>query len=242
MSEDDGSPDDGATDAGATRLGRRAASSGPVTGDGSGAGETRVGRRRADSAAPGRAQASAGETGVGRRRTPAEAEPADTAEQSQPAGPLRFGPGVPGADEPIPGWGAAARPAQRRRGWIGGLITLGLIAGVLAYLLLQGRDPVAVTMITVTAQNPPGACDVTVDVVGTVTTNGRPGTFVYQWLRSDGQTTAPQTQSVASGQTSVPVVLQWSVSGRGTFDAQATLRILEPSPGEGVGGFTYSCR
>ena len=37
------------------------------------------------------------------------------------------------------------------------------------------------------------------------------------------------------------VHLLWSVSGHGRLPARATLRVLEPTPVEASGGFTYSC-
>ena len=82
----------------------------------------------------------------------------------------------------------------------------------------------------------------TVDVVGTVTTDGRAGTFTYQWLRSDGQVSAELTGSVADGVTSTQVHLMWTFSGPGTYPASATLRVLRPDPVEAVGHLTYSCR
>jgi hypothetical protein len=98
-----------------------------------------------------------------------------------------------------------------------------------------------VTGAQVTAAVAPGVCDTDVDVVGTVTTDGRAGTVRYQWLRSDGQTTEPQVQSVAAGTTTSQLHLLWSVSGHGRLPARATLRVLEPTPIEASGGFTYSC-
>lgn len=122
-----------------------------------------------------------------------------------------------------------------------GLLTAVIVAGVVAYLLAQGRDPLQVEASSVAAVSPGQACDTTVDVVGTINTNGRPGTVRYQWLRNDGQPTAVLSQSVPAGSTTVPVHMQWSLSGQGRFVAQARLRVLDPGPTESVGGFTYSC-
>lgn len=234
-----------------TRLGRRRAVADPGSAS---ATDTRLGHRHSveDPAAP-----STTETNLGQRRGVADpvTEPERRTSLGQrgeipgvaPTGAseevVRFGPGVPSAAAAVPGWAPAAtsRPARPRRRWGGLLLTVGLVAGALAYVLLRGGDPLTVQAVQVSADSPPGVCDTVVDVVGTIVTNGRPGTLRYEWIRSDGQITAPQSQTVASGEASTPVHLQWSVSGRGRLPAQATLRILEPTPTEATGGFTYSC-
>ncbi len=78
-------------------------------------------------------------------------------------------------------------------------------------------------------------------MVGTVQTNGKAGTFTYQWVRSDGQTSAVLDQSVTSGVASTQVHLYWSFSGQGTLDVSATLKVLAPTPLEATGEFTYAC-
>jgi serine/threonine-protein kinase len=141
------------------------------------------------------------------------------------------------------------RPARGRRdgrrsgGALGGLVvTSSVVAATVAFALLPGSESLQVTGATVTAAEPGRACDVTVDVVGTVTTTGGPGTLSYTWTRSDGETTGVLTQEVAAGQASVDVHLLWTLSGRGRHDATATLRVLEPNPARAEGSFTYSCR
>ena len=94
---------------------------------------------------------------------------------------------------------------------------------------------------SVAATDPGRECDVTVDVVGTVRTNGRAGEITYTWSRSDGETTAALTEPVTAGQTSVDVHLLWTLTGRGRHDATATLRVIAPTPTEAAGSFTYDC-
>jgi hypothetical protein len=237
------------TDERATQLGRRhrepdrAPDPAPASTDGDAdepAAGTRAGRRRAaEQAAP---EPPAAGTSAGNRVAPA-AEERDMGSRANPAGQdevLRFGPGVPASS---PAWAAAA-PARRRRPrrWVGALLTLVIVVGVVLVLLLRGGDPIAVQGVGVRALPAEAGCDTTVDVVGTITTNGRSGTVRYQWFRSDGQSTEVLAQSVASGATSADVHLQWSVSGQGRLDATATLRVLEPAgAGEGSGSFTYRC-
>jgi hypothetical protein len=117
-----------------------------------------------------------------------------------------------------------------------------VVAAVLGYLLLYKPARLAVLGATVTAANPGRACDVTVDVVGSVHTNGQPGTITYQWTRSDGETTGPLTQSVDAGATSTDVHLLWKLAGRGRYAAHATLRVVDPTPVQADGGFSYDCR
>lgn len=130
---------------------------------------------------------------------------------------------------------------MRRRPWIGALVTIALVAGVVAWLLTHGGPPLEARAAQVTADSRAGACDTAVDVVGTITTNGRPGSITYQWVRNDGQPTDVLTQTVAAGATTTQVHLQWSFSGRGRFNAVATLRVLDPAPSEARGAFAYSC-
>lgn len=158
---------------------------------------------------------------------------------------LRFGPGAPDHPVTAPAWGsgATAGPARRRRPgrWLGGLLGTAVVAAVIAVLLTRPHGSLAVESTSVSAAAPGTACDVTVDVIGTIITNGRAGTVTYQWLRNDGQPSAVLTQSVPAGTGTTQVHLPWTLSGRGRFDAVATLRVLEPGRSESVGRFTYAC-
>jgi len=160
---------------------------------------------------------------------------------------LRFGPGV-GTAAPPPTWQAASKRRRRRprrgrlRALVSGLVTLALAGGVAAYLWRQQADPLVVTgAVVAPAEDPGDQCDLTVDVVGTIQTNGQPGTITYQWIRSDGETSAVLDQSVPAGRFSTQVHLFWSFSGQGRYDATATLRILAPTGVEAAGQFTYAC-
>jgi hypothetical protein len=91
------------------------------------------------------------------------------------------------------------------------------------------------------SQPRPGHCDVTVNVVGTIVTNGRGGTVMYQWTRSDGTTSPVQTATIASGRLSEQVHLYWTIRGSGTVHARATLRVISPSVKAASTSFVYSC-
>jgi hypothetical protein len=245
--------DEPASGAAGTMLGVRRARSGTDSPAEPTADETRLGARRraggaaassaaASSAASSSGAASSDGTRLGRRRS---ADDASRPAVSSTAGPddevVRFGPGVPASGPASPSWGQAVPRRRRRRNWLGGLVTLAIVAVVVAWLLLQHGDPLVVRGAEVHAVPATAGCDTTVDVVGTVTTGGGSGILRYQWLRSDGQTSEILTQSVAKDAAPTPVHLQWSVSGHGHFDGRATLRVLEPSPTESSGTFTYSC-
>jgi hypothetical protein len=191
---------------------------------------------------PGAAEAGAVEavTQLGHRAAASGGRAAAGAQRAN----LRFGPGVQAARRP-PGW-PAARPRSRRRRWPrtlgGGLLTLAILAGVAGYLWWERQNPLVVTAAVVAPAEPPGdRCDVTVDVVGTVQTNGRGGTVTYQWIRSDGEISTVLDQSVPEGSASTQVHLFWSFSGQGRYRATATLKILAPTPIETSGEFTYAC-
>lgn len=161
-------------------------------------------------------------------------------------GEVRFGRGVEAAAPS--GWRrpptAPARP--RRSPWrvlssvLSSLLTIALLAAV-GWYLWQRINPLEVTSVTVAVPEPPGeACDVTVDVVATVQTNGNAGTLKYQWLRS-GEPSGSLSEQVARGQRTVTLHLKWSFSGVGTTTETAKILINEPTPAQGETTFTYSC-
>ncbi|MEO3813074.1 hypothetical protein ABGB17_29075 [Sphaerisporangium sp. B11E5] len=165
---------------------------------------------------------------------------------------LRFGPGVPtetaaaqiwrsGRDQPA---GGDRRPRRRRRGGIlgSGLIFL-LILAAAVYLWFQRGDPLAVTAVDVRAPKPKG-CDVTVNVIGVITTNGSSGEVTYEWLPT-GRKPIRHTDTVESGKTTHQVKLEWEIGGEGTKRLTARLRVLSPitdqGPLEDKATFTYRC-
>lgn len=106
----------------------------------------------------------------------------------------------------------------------------------------HGTFAVTAVAVAPASQPAPGRCNITVSVVGTIVTSGGAGTASYQWTRSDGTTSPVQTVTVASGQSSAQVHLNWSFRGRGTIHATATLRVLSPSVRASSTSFVYSCR
>jgi hypothetical protein len=102
-----------------------------------------------------------------------------------------------------------------------------------------------VTSASVAVANPPAGCNVTVNITGTVYTNGRGGPISYEWIR--GSQKGPETTTPilvaddASGSQTVRVELKWSFHGRGTDQAVAKFRVLKPEPAVASTTFTYSC-
>jgi hypothetical protein len=163
---------------------------------------------------------------------------------------MRFGPGVPAAPAPAvaaPGWPAATPGQHSRPLWrrvvslLSSLLTLALVA-VVGFYLWQRLQPIEVEGVTVVVPQPPGnQCDVTVDVIATVRTNGRGGVIRYQWLRA-GTPGGVLTEQVSRGRRAVTLTLRWTFSGVGTTTETATVNIIEPSPIQAGTPVTYHCR
>ncbi|MBA3489527.1 MAG: hypothetical protein H0T78_08275 [Longispora sp.] len=182
-----------------------------------------------------------------RQAAPASSPPADGVPPEDPDDVrLRFGTGVPSTLEEV--WRNGPLPATdlRKRRWrkvIGTLVTCAILGGGGGYVWWYYTHPLHISSVRVSPTSPPDpACDITVDVVGTVRTNGRPGTIRYQWLRSDGEATEELTQSVPQGVTSVPLHLKWRFVGQGNYIAKATLKIKEPGSKVATSEFTYNCQ
>jgi hypothetical protein len=190
----------------------------------------------------------AGSPSTPRVPKPAPAAAAPSAAAAVPpveTGVLRFGPGAPAAPGVADTW--KARPAPRRRRRMravrAALLTLVVVAGALAWLWWQRGGPLSVTGVNVApATDPANSCDVTVDVVGTIHTDGLGGVVTYQWLRNDGQTSEVLQEIIPPGRDDAVVHLRWSLTGEGTYHATATLSVLAPDPIVGSTEFTYDCR
>ncbi|MEH1015455.1 hypothetical protein V6U90_20370 [Micromonospora sp. CPCC 206060] len=200
------------------------------------------------------ATSPAAPTAAGVPTATAGARPTGRYEPTGPAGPptggeIRFGPGVP-PPPTAPAWRPQPpQPARpRRSAWrvvssvLSALLTLALLAAVGLYLW-QRLSPLEVTSVSVAVPQPPGnRCDITVDVVATVRTNGRAGTITYQWLRTGATPSNLLTEQVGRGQRTVNLHLKWSFSGVGTTRETATINITTPSPVQGATSFVYNCQ
>lgn len=135
------------------------------------------------------------------------------------------------------------RPKRRRwRAAISTFVTAAILGAVGVILWQRAHDQLTVTAVAVApAQLPGDRCNVTVNVVGTIETNGRGGTVSYQWIRGGGLTSPVSAVTAASGHATVRVYLRWSFRGSGTYHGEATLRVLTPRIASGHTAFTYSC-
>ena len=142
------------------------------------------------------------------------------------------------------GW-PAARPRRRRRRWTGvlsSLLTVAIVAGVAAYVWTRTHQTLKITAATVSVTNPDKiACNSTVDVVGTIFTNGKGGPVTYQWTK-DGENLPTGTVTAASGQQQVRVELQWYLGGKGVHHAAAIFQVFTPNVISAQSAtFTYTC-
>ncbi|MEU4243473.1 hypothetical protein [Actinoplanes sp. NPDC026619] len=179
-------------------------------------------------------------------RSPAAPVPPFAAPTVRAVDEMRFGPGVPATPVAAPGWPAAAparRPVWRRLvSVLSSLLTLALLV-VAGLYVWQRLSPLVVESATVAVPRPAGnRCDVTVDVVATVRTNGRSGELRYQWFRSDAAPGAVLTEQVGRGQRTATLTLKWTFSGVGTTTETATLNITEPAPLQAGTKVAYRCR
>jgi hypothetical protein len=125
---------------------------------------------------------------------------------------------------------------------LSGLLTLVLVVLVGLYIW-QRLSPLVVEGATVAVPKPAGTrCDVTVDVVATVRTNGKGGVIRYQWFRSDAAPGAVLSERVGSGQRVATLTLKWTFSGVGTTTERATVNIIEPTPVQSTTQVAYRCR
>jgi hypothetical protein len=133
----------------------------------------------------------------------------------------------------------------KRRRWRAAASTfvMAAILGAVGVILWQrAHDQLSVTAVSVATAQPPGArCNVTVNVIGTIETNGRGGTVSYEWIRGGGLTSPVSAVTAATGHATVRVYLRWTFRGSGTYHGEATLRVLTPEVASGHTAFTYLC-
>ncbi|MGC4889924.1 hypothetical protein [Micromonospora sp. DT227] len=197
--------------------------------------------------ATGPAGPTAGATAGAYRETTVDARAVSGVPAPAPGGELRFGPGVPATPPPAPAWPAASPARPPRPVWrrvvsvLSTLLTAALLVTVGLYLWQRLR-PLEIEQVAVAVPRPAGvACDVTVDVVATVRTNGRAGTIRYQWFRSDAPPGALLAERVGSGQRTATLTLRWTFSGVGATTGTATVNIVEPTPVQAGTRVSYRC-
>ncbi|MGW4206009.1 hypothetical protein [Streptomyces sp. NPDC004726] len=170
---------------------------------------------------------------------------------------LRFGPGVTalagGGRTPrhttaeiwhgtLAGHPDASPRPPRRRGLRRYTLAAVVLVCVTAFLLWQRYGPgIAVEKVAVSTTSGALGCDSTADIVGVVDTNGRAGTLVYRWLRSDGTTSGRLREELTHGQKQARLHLLWTFRGSGRSEASAELEIVSPSSHRAFTRFAYRC-
>ncbi|CCK24959.1 hypothetical protein BN159_0580 [Streptomyces davaonensis JCM 4913] len=161
---------------------------------------------------------------------------------------LRFGPGVTaavahrthGTHGTLPAVPTPPTPPRRR--WRRHALPAVVLICVLAFLAWQRLGPsVEVATVSVTAQPRVLECDETADIVGVVSTNGRPGTLSYRWTRSDGTASGVLREVVVRGQKEARLHLRWTFEGKGQRTARAELQLLSPARETVTARFAYDC-
>jgi serine/threonine protein kinase len=160
----------------------------------------------------------------------------------QPAPQSAAGQGGGTPDWPVPQQQPGRRPRPRPvwRGLVSTLITAAIVAGVGVYLWEREHQTLKITKVAVTAANPSVGCNGTADIIGTISTNGHGGTISYQWVEN-GVAQSALVADDASGSDKVQVPLKWAFHGKGTGQAVAELRVLNPQQQEASITFPYSC-
>lgn len=136
------------------------------------------------------------------------------------------------------------RPKRRRtRLLVLGLSALAVLLAATgaAYVLTRPPDTLIVNSVEV---KPPAkaGCNSTVSVVGVINTNGGAGTVRYRWSRNDDQASPVLPLDIKARHERTEVTLRWTLEGKGTFDAEARLEVLEPIAKSATGKFTYECK
>ncbi|CAL9614540.1 hypothetical protein [Streptomyces sp. enrichment culture] len=159
---------------------------------------------------------------------------------------LRFGPGVTAAvahrTHPAPAAAPPPSPAPSPRRLRRHALPALVLLCVLAYLAWPRLGPpLEVRDVAVTARPDVLGCGGTAHITGLVTTNGRPGTLSYRWVRSDGTASGVLKEVTVRGRQQARLHLRWTFQGTGHHTARAELRILAPAPRTLTTHFTYDC-
>ena len=188
-----------------------------------------------------------GGAGTGFQGTrPDYGQPATQHPDTRLAGPETRHPGTQQVGGPA--WPDAVKARSRKRkprwrGIVSTIITLLIVAGVAGFWYLKNHHPALKdTGVSVALLNPPKNCAGTVDVIGTITTNGSGGMITYQWSKNNAVLPAASI-SAGSGQNSVQVTLKWTFTGKAAAQQEvAELQVLSPNQATGNVQFTYTCK
>jgi hypothetical protein len=142
-----------------------------------------------------------------------------------------------------PGGRPGASRGRRRRTLLSTAVFALVMAGaILAWFKLGSAPELAIRSIDVVAPKKTQGCDSKVLINGTVVTNGAPGEITFEWHKNLDDEVVKGTLRTTADKTSYTVPLRWSLQGKSTVKATATLRILTPGPVRtDKASFTYKC-
>jgi serine/threonine-protein kinase len=146
-----------------------------------------------------------------------------------------------------PAWPGTVKARTKRRkprwrGLVSSLITLAIVGGIGFYVWHRNQtQPLKVSSVKVALAGQPKNCASTVELTGTIVTNGKGGQITYQWTQN-GNAQSAATVTDATGQDIVQVTLRWSFHGKGSQQALAELQVLTPTSAVGNTQFAYSCK
>jgi hypothetical protein len=185
----------------------------------------------------------------------------------KPAGavsqPMRFGPGIETREQrpetPVERmWRAGqediatvdragrqvkASRRRRRRTILSSAVFAVIMAGALFAWFRLGTGPdLAVKSVNVVAPKKTQGCGSAVQITATVVTNGGAGEISYEWRKNLDKEVVKGTLRTKADQTSYTVPLRWTLQGKSSVKATATLRITSPGPVvTDKASFTYKC-
>lgn len=138
---------------------------------------------------------------------------------------------------------AKATRARRRRTILASAVFAVIMAGALvAWFRLTGSPELAVQSIDVTAPKKTQGCDAAVVITGTVVTNGGAGEISFEWHKNLDKEVVRGTLRTSADKTSYTVPLRWTLHGKSSVKATATLKVLSPGPVRtDKATFAYKC-
>ncbi|MFI6919874.1 hypothetical protein ACIBIZ_07960 [Nonomuraea spiralis] len=132
---------------------------------------------------------------------------------------------------------------RRRRTILSSALFAVIMAGaIMAWFRLTDVPELTVMSIDVTVPKKTLGCDDAIIVTGKVVTNGGVGEISYEWRKNLDKEVVKGTLRTRSDQTSYSVPLRWTLSGKSSVKATATLKVLSPGPARtDKVSFTYKC-
>ncbi|MER6579185.1 hypothetical protein [Nonomuraea sp. NPDC001023] len=141
--------------------------------------------------------------------------------------------------------GRAAKVSRRRRRRTilsTALFAVVMAGAIVAWFRLTDAPELAVRSIDVVAPKKTLGCGGAIVLTGTVVTNGGVGEIRYEWRKNLDKEVVKGSLRTSADKTSYAVPLRWTLSGKSSVKATATLKVLSPGPARtDKASFTYKC-